>query len=212
MAGLSPKRQQVLEFIQQFIDEKGYAPTMRDIMRGCHINSMASVQNHLEVLEKEGHINRTPEVFRGISLAGRERRTVRVPVLGYIAAGEPIPVPQSDTWSHDFLEALELSYDLMDVKNNTYALVVKGTSMIDALIADGDIVVMYATRTIQDGEMAAIWLKREQEVTLKKVYREPGRVRLQPANPLMEPIYHHPENVEIQGRVIGVIRRLTSLT
>lgn len=212
MAELSPKRQRVMDFIQQFIDDKGYAPTMRDIMRGCGINSMASVQHHLEVLEREGYINRTPEVFRGISLAGKERRMARVPILGYIAAGEPIPVPQSDTWSPDFLEVLELSYELMDVKNNTYALMVKGLSMIDALIDDGDIVVMYATNTVQDGEMAAVWLKKEQEVTLKKVYRESGRIRLQPANRLLEPIYHDPENVSIQGRVIGVIRRLTNLT
>jgi repressor LexA len=135
-----------------------------------------------------------------------------VPILGYIAAGEPIPVPQSDTWTNHSLEALELPYELMDMKDNSYALLVKGMSMIDALVADGDIVVMYATNTVQDGEMAAVWLKREQEVTLKKVYREPGRIRLQPANTLMKPIYHDPENVEIQGRVIGVIRRLTNLT
>lgn len=212
MAEASQRRQYILSFIQRFIKEKGYAPTMRDIMRGCNINSMASVQHHLEVLEKEGYINRTPEVFRGISLAGREKRTVRVPVLGYIAAGEPIPVPQPDTWSNHSLEALELSYDLMDVKNNSYALMVKGVSMIDALVADGDIVVMYATNTVQDGEMAAVWLKKEQEVTLKKVYQEPGRIRLQPANPLLKPIYHDPENVEIQGRVVGVIRRLANLT
>ena len=212
MAELSNKRKQVLDFIHQFIEEKGYAPSMRDIMRGCTISSMASVQQHLAMLQKDGHINREPEVFRGISLADRERRSIRVPILGKIAAGEPIPVPQSDTWSHDFLEALELSYELMDVKNNVYALKVQGLSMIDALIDDGDIVVMYATDSVQDGEMAAVWLKNEQEVTLKRVYRDGGRVRLQPANRFMEPMYHDPENVAIQGRVIGVIRRLTNLT
>lgn len=211
MAELSYRRKRVLDFIQQFIEDKGYAPSMRDIMRGCAISSMASVQQHLAMLQKDGHINRDPEVFRSISLADRERRTVRVPILGKIAAGEPIPVPQSDTWSHDFLEALELSYELMDVKNNVYALKVQGLSMIDALIDDGDIVVMYATDTVQDGEMAAVWLKSEQEVTLKRVYRDGDRVRLQPANRFMEPMYYDPENVTIQGRVIGVIRRLTNL-
>ncbi len=211
MAELSYRRKRVLDFIQQFIEDKGYAPSMRDIMRGCAISSMASVQQHLAMLQKDGHINRDPEVFRSISLADRERRTARVPILGKIAAGEPIPVPQSDTWSHDFLEALELSYELMDVKNNVYALKVQGLSMIDALIDDGDIVVMYATDTVQDGEMAAVWLKSEQEVTLKRVYRDGDRVRLQPANRFMEPMYYDPENVTIQGRVIGVIRRLTNL-
>jgi len=81
---------------------------------------------------------------------------------------------------------------LMDVKNNTYALIVKGLSMIDALIDDGDIVVMQATNTVEDGAMAAVWLKKEQEVTLKKVYRDHGRIRLQPANQYMEPFYHDP--------------------
>lgn len=211
MGPLTDKRRQILDYLQQFIAEKGYAPSLRDIMRGCGINSMASVQHHVNMLQKEGHINRDPEVFRGISLADREKRTARIPILGVIAAGTPIPVPQSDTWSPDFLEALELSYELMDVRNNVYALKVQGLSMIDALIDDGDIVVMYATNTVQDGEMAAVWLKKEQEVTLKKVYREPGRIRLQPANRFMDPMYHDPENVEIQGRVIGVIRRLTDL-
>ena len=212
MAQLSERRQHILDFIQQFIAEKSYAPTMRDIMRGCNINSMASVQHHLEVLDREGYIHRTPEVFRGISLAGRKGQTAMVPVLGYIAAGEPIPVPQSDTWSHDSLEILEFPYELIDVRNNSYALVVKGISMIDALVADGDIVIMYATNAVHDGEMAAVWLKKEQEVTLKKVYREPGRIRLQPANWAMAPLYVRPEDIEIQGRVIGVIRRLARAT
>lgn len=211
MAQLSQRREKILEFIRDFVEEKGYAPTVRDIMRGCSISSTAVVQHHLRMLEREGYINRDPEISRSITLGERESHIVKVPILGYIAAGEPIPVPQSDTWSHEFLEALELSYELMDVKNNVYALIVRGISLIDALIDDGDIVVMQATNTVEDGEMAAVWLKKEQEVTLKKVYREPGRIRLQPANSQMGPVYHDPENVEIQGRVIGVIRSLVRI-
>lgn len=210
MRPLSTRRQEILDFIIDFMEDKSYAPTVRDIMGGCNISSTAVVQHHLKVLEKEGHINRDPEISRSITLTERDRHTIKVPILGYIAAGEPIPVPQSDTWSHDFLDALELSVELMDVKNNTYALIVKGLSMIDALIDDGDIIVMQATNTVEDGAMAAIWLKKEQEVTLKKVYRERGRIRLQPANQYMEPFYHDPDNVEVQGRVLGVIRRLAS--
>jgi len=202
----------MLDFINEFMEDKGYPPTVREIMHGCNVRSTAVVQHHLKVLEREGYICRDPELSRSITLAQREKSTVRVPILGIIAAGEPIPVPQSDTWSHDFLDALELSVELMDVKNNTYALVVKGHSMIDALIDDGDIVVMHATNTVEDGAMAAVWLKQEQEVTLKKVYREGGRIRLQPANVYMEPLYHKPDNVDIQGRVLGVIRRLASFT
>jgi repressor LexA len=211
MAQLSQRRRQILNFVREFMEEKGYAPTVRDIVRGCSISSTSVVQYHLGILEREGYINRDPEVSRGITFAERERHTVKVPILGYIAAGEPIPVPQSDTWSNEFLEALELSYELMDVKNNVYALMVKGMSMIDALIDEGDIVVMQATNTVEDGEMAAVWLKKEQEITLKKVYRDHGRIRLQPANSQMEPMYHDPENVEIQGRVIGVIRSLVRI-
>ena len=99
--------------------------------------------------------------------------------------------------------------DMASARGNVYALKVKGLSMIDALIDDGDIVVMQATNTVNNGETAAVWLKAEQEVTLKRVYRERDRIRLQPANSQMEPMYHDPENVEVQGRVIGVIRSLT---
>jgi repressor LexA len=134
-----------------------------------------------------------------------------VPLLGYIAAGQPIPVPQPDTWHEEPLETLDLPADMASARDNVYALQVKGLSMIDALIDDGDVVIMQATNTVNNGETAAVWLKAEQEVTLKKVYRERERVCLMPANSQMEPMYHDPENVEIQGRVIGVIRRLARL-
>ena len=155
MAQLSERRQIILDFIHEFMDERGYPPTVRDIVRSCNISSTAVVQHHLRILEKDGYINRDPEVSRSITLANRERHAFRLPILGYIAAGEPIPVPQSDTWTHDNLDALEYSFELMDVKNNMYALRVKGISMIDALIDDGDLVVMQATDTVDDGEMAA---------------------------------------------------------
>jgi repressor LexA len=93
-------------------------------------------------------------------------------------------------------------------KSNIYALEVKGISMLDALIDDGDIVIMEAVPTAEEGEMVGVWLKDEQEVTLKKIYHEPGRIRLQPANEQMKPIYVKPENVEVQGKVVAVLRRL----
>jgi repressor LexA len=212
MAQLSERRHQILNFIRDFIEDRGYAPTVRDIMRSCNISSTAVVQHHLRMLEREGYINRDPEISRSITFPESERNTFKLPVLGFIAAGEPIPVPQPDTWSHDNLDELEFSFELMDVRNNLYALKVQGQSMIDALIDDGDLVIMQAVATVNDGEMAAVWLKNEQEVTLKKVYRETDRIRLQPANKQMEPMYHDPENVQIQGRVIGVIRKLVKLS
>jgi repressor LexA len=131
-----------------------------------------------------------------------------VPLLGTIAAGKPIPVPNSDSWVNVPQETLKLATDVVGNSDNIYALRVKGISMLDALINDGDIVIMEATQTTEDGEMVAVWLKDEQEVTLKRIYREAGRIRLQPANQQMEPIYTSPENVEIQGKVVAVIRRL----
>jgi len=199
-------RQRIWQFIHDFIADKGYAPTVRDILRGCQLSSTAVVQHHLNVLEREGHIHRDPEVFRSIQLAGR-KRTITVPLLGTIAAGEPIPVPNSETWQSDALETLALPEELTQGKD-IYALRVKGLSMMDALIDDGDIVLLEPTNTADDGDMVAAWLKDKQEVTLKRVFREKGLIRLQPANSQMQPLYTEPQNLEIQGRVVGVIRKL----
>lgn len=204
--GISETRQRIFKFIGNFIDDRGYAPTVRDILKGCNISSTAVVQHHLNILEREGHIHRDPEIFRSIQLLGK-KATVRVPVLGYIAAGEPIPVPDSDTWQKEAAEALELTEELIPSKE-VYALKVKGLSMVDALIDDGDIVLMEAAETAEDGDMVAVWLKDKQEVTLKRLFREKEIIRLQPSNASMKPLYVSPQNVEVQGKVIGVIRKL----
>ncbi len=209
---LSAKRQQIVDFILQFMEERGYPPTIRDIQSGCGISSTSVVDYHLKVLEKEGHIRRDPEVSRGIELPGRASaltEKVQIPIIGQIAAGEPIPVPDSNTWDAaagaDFLE---VTAEITRGRQDIYALRVKGMSMVDALIGDGDMVLMQYVNTVDNGEMAAVWLKAEKEVTLKKVYLEPDHVRLQPANSQMRPIYAEPGNIEIQGRVIAVIRQL----
>ncbi len=204
--GESETRKRILQFIGDFIADRGYAPTVRDIVKGCRLSSTAVVQHHLKILEKQGYLRRDPKVFRSIQLAGK-RNVVPVPLLGNIAAGEPISIPSSETWRSEVLETLDLTEEITEGKE-VYALRVKGVSMIDALVDDGDIVLIQPTSSAEDGDMVVIWLKEEQEVTLKRIYREPGRIRLQPANPLMKPTYHKPENVEIQGKVIGVIRKL----
>jgi len=212
MKTLLSKRQRIIDFIRQFLVERGYPPTIRDIVGGCGISSTSVVDYHLNILEKKGYIRRHREVSRGIELLPRlsvlgHRRPV--PIIGQIAAGEPIPVPTPDTW--DIVasaETLEVTEDLARGKEGIYALKVKGSSMVDALINDGDIVLMQYVNAVENGEMAAIWLRTEKEATLKKVYSEPGRIRLQPANSRMQPMYVEPDNVEIQGRVIGVIRQL----
>jgi len=204
--GISETRQRIFKFIRAFIDDRGYAPTVRDILKGCNISSTAVVQHHLNILEREGHIHRDPEIFRSIQLPDR-KHIVRVPLLGYIAAGEPIPVPGSDTWQKEATEALDLTDELITGKE-VYALKVKGLSMVDALIDDGDIVLMEAAQTADDGDMVAVWLKDKQEVTLKRLFREKEMIRLQPSNTSMKPLYVNPQNVEVQGKVVGVIRKL----
>jgi len=204
--GKSQTRQRILKFLHDFVDDRGYAPTVRDILRGCSLSSTAVVQHHLNVLEREGYIHRDPEVFRSIQLLDR-KNTIRVPLLGSIAAGEPIPVPSSETWTSEAVEVLQLTEELTQGKE-VYALKVNGLSMMDALIDDGDIVLMEPANTAEDGDVVAAWLKDKQEVTLKRFFQETGRICLQPANSQMKPLYVNPEDIVIQGRVIGVIRKL----
>jgi repressor LexA len=209
---LSSRQQKIIDFVHSFWVERSYPPTVRDIVSGCGISSTSVVDYNLDILEREGYIRRHPGISRGIELITQSPTpgsSLKIPVIGQIAAGAPIPVPAPDTWdttaSSDILEVTE---DLTRGREKVYALKVKGLSMVDALINDGDIVLMQYVNVVENGEMAAVWLKNEKEVTLKKVYREQGNIRLQPANDQMQPIYAEPDNVEIQGRVIAVIRQL----
>lgn len=210
MSGLSPKQQKILSFLREFIREKDYPPSIRDIQVGCGISSTSVVDYNLKALERLGYIRRDREVSRAIELldkAGRRPRSIPVPIIGAIAAGQPIPVPSADTWSNiDYDNVVEVSPDMTRGKERVYALKVKGTSMIDALVNDGDIVILEYTNSADDGDMVAAWLKREQEATLKKLYHEGDRIRLQPANVTMQPIYTSADNVEVQGRVLSAIR------
>ncbi len=202
MKGLSPKQQRILDFLRRFIREKDYPPSIRDIQEACGISSTSVVDYNLKALERMGHIHRDREVSRAIELldgTGRRPHTVAVPIVGQIAAGQPIPVPEAST---DYSETVDVTEKMTRGKENVYALRVRGTSMIDALVNDGDIIIMEQASSSENGEMVAAWLKREQEATLKKFYREGDRVRLQPANETMKPIYTDADNVEIQGKVL----------
>jgi repressor LexA len=204
--GVNITRQKIIDFIREFYDDRGYAPTVRDIVRGCDLSSTAVVQHHLKVLESEHQIERDSKVFRSIQLPDR-RSTIHVPILGKIAAGSPIPVLSPDSWHTEAIDSLELSSEITQGKE-VFALRVTGQSMIDALIDDGDIVLMEPVKSVENGDMVAAWLKKEEEVTLKRYYREDGRVRLQPANEQMKPIFSDASNVQVQGRVVAVIRTL----
>ena len=211
---LSLKQKSIIGFIRQFVEDKGYPPSIRDIVVGCGISSTSVANYNLNILEREGYIRRQRDISRGIELLPRShspKDKLQVPIIGMIAAGEPIPVPAPDTWDVSATaETLEVTEGLTLGRQGVYALRVKGWSMVDALISDGDIVLMQYVNTVENGEMAAVWLKAEKETTLKKFYAENGHIRLQPANRQMQPMYVAPDNVEIQGRVIAVIRQLGS--
>jgi repressor LexA len=209
---LAPKQRQIIRFIHRFYQDRGYPPTIRDIVSGCGISSTSVVAYNLNILEERGYIKRHGEIARGIELItppAASRTSVQVPIIGQIAAGEPIPVPTEDTWDVTAAsDMLELPRGLTRGREGVYALKVKGWSMIDALVNDGDIVLLQQVDAVDNGEVAAIWLKAEKEATLKRVYAESGRIRLQPANRQMQPLFVEPDNVSVQGRVIAVIRQL----
>jgi len=206
---LSPKQKRIIGFIRGFLRDKGYPPSIRDIASGCDISSTSVVAYNLNRLQEAGYIRRHNDISRGIEILGGQQKRkglVYVPIVGKIAAGEPIPVPASEAGNVIPTEGIEVSEQLTRGRRNVYALRVQGDSMLDALIGDGDIVLLHYVSSAEEGETVAVWLKREHEVTLKKIFTEPNRIRLEPANTQMEPIYTHPDNVEIQGKVIAVIR------
>jgi repressor LexA len=208
---LSHRQRRILEFVKEFLRGHGYPPSIRDIQRACDISSTSVVDYNLSILERDGVIRRDPEVSRGIELLdgfGIDGNRLRVPLLGIIAAGDPIPVPSQDSWI--FTDTIELPEPFLSSGDNQslYALRVKGLSMIDALVADGDVVIVDAKSALKDGDMIVAWLKTENEVTLKKMYVEESHVRLQPANPLMDPIFVDYGNLEVQGKVVGVLRNI----
>jgi len=206
---VSRKRQRILDFIHHFLDERGYAPTVRDIVRGCNISTSSVVQYHLDILEREGHIRRDPQVFRSIRLSGAElAQSTSIPLMGTITAGQQLPVLGSEKWQALPENTLPVTESILRGHKNVFAIKVKGTYMIDALIDDGDVVILEQASNLAEGDLAAVWLKTQQEMTLKRVYRESGRIRLQSVNRQMKPLYEPAENVDIQGKVIGVIRNV----
>jgi len=212
---LSDRQRNILQFLGEYIEENGYPPSIREIGAATGTSSTSVVTYNLKRLEEGGYISRDREVSRGLKLTSMTRANVasegiiQLPLLGRIVAGAPIPVPASDFHLMGD-ETIELTRDFLGDPEGLYALQVEGNSMVDALVHDGDIVVMRHQLRVENGEMAAVWLKGREEVTLKRFYQEAGgRVRLQPANPTMRPIYvDDPRQVEVQGKVVMVIRQL----
>lgn len=203
----SDTRQRIVNFMRNFVEQKGYAPTIGEMQRALSLSSKSLVAYHLRALEEEGVIGRERQVARGIEVSGVGKRARTVPLLGTIAAGQPIPVPTEETWYTIPEETIEVPANMLPSNIRAFALRVRGKSMVDAYVDDGDIVILEATPAVENGQMVAAWLSREQTATLKKVYFETNRVRLQPANRKMSPIYVDLDNLQVQGRVIAVLRR-----
>lgn len=223
---LTDRQTKILEVLARFQKQYGYPPSIREIGEKTDISSTSVVNYYLDQLEEMGYIERDGRVSRGIRLikpvsdgVQAVRQAVddllRVPVVGRIFASSPVPVPSSDFSYYDAETMVDVARSLLPARekgNDLFALEVQGDSMIDAMVNDGDIVIMKATQEARNGELVAIWLKDRDETTLKYFYLENGRVRLQPANPLMQPIFiDDPNVVEIQGKVVMVIRQVESI-
>ena len=207
----SSKQGAILKYLEIFIDEKGYPPSVRQIQEGCGISSTSVVDYNLRQLENRNLIRRDREVSRGIEIlgdggVGRRQMQARVPLLGIIAAGAPIPVPEAGSRMPDADEMIAVPEAMLRGRQSVYALRVQGTSMIDALVNDGDVVLIQHQQAAEPGDMVVAWLERTEETPLKKFYPEGDRVRLQPANSTMDPIYVDASDLKIQGKCVGVIR------
>ena len=210
---LSKRQKSILNYIKEFMKENSYPPTVRDIQSGCNISSTSVVDYNLQILQREGHLQRRREVSRGIELTGTQPEPanisyLKVPLVGSIAAGEPLNLIGADTLGKEDFDQVEIPPMLAGGKENIFALKVKGESMIDALVGDGDMVFLEPVDRPENGDMVAAWIRDREETTLKHFYLEGDKVKLVPANSQMQPIVVAANNVSVRGRVVGVVRTL----
>jgi repressor LexA len=236
---LSERQKRILDVLARFQKQYGYPPSIREICEKAEITSTSVVNYYLDQLEEMGYIERDGRVSRGIRLvktaaepiiaaagqavaaqikqsaqAVREvvDELMRIPVVGRIFASAPVPVPSSDFSYYDAESMIGVARSMLPVRDkggDLFALEVQGDSMIDAMVNEGDIVIMKSAQEARNGDLVAIWLRDRDETTLKYFFLENGRVRLQPANPTMQPIYiDDPTIVQIQGKVVMVIRQV----
>ncbi|MEN8171734.1 MAG: transcriptional repressor LexA [Chloroflexota bacterium] len=236
--GLSEKHKRVLSVLEYYNNEVGYPPTIREICDRANLSSTSVANYYLERLEEKGYIERDRGVSRGLRLVKPYEESVKsvgeqiraavdtvkstvdellsIPVAGRIVASEPLFTPSSDFSYTDFEgSAINIAKSMLPAQDqkqgNLFALEVSGDSMIDAMVNDGDMVIMRPVQEVKNGEMVAVWLNDNNETTLKYYHREGKRVRLQPANPTMDAIYiDDPSTVEIKGKVVMVIRQTDS--
>ena len=200
MLPLTKRQREILDYLNEFIQQHGYAPSLEEIGQRFGLSSLATVHKHLTNLQDKGFIKRAWNRSRSVELVSSRvgGRSVELPLFGYVAAGSPIEAVVTS-------ETLSVPEDFVG-RRKAYVLRVRGESMIDEQIRDGDYVIVEDRRVADNGEMV-VALLRGADVTLKKFYRENGRVRLQPANPAMQPMLLDADHVQIQGVIIGVLRR-----
>jgi repressor LexA len=203
---LTKRQKQVLDFIANFVDENGYCPSYEEIARGLELASLATVHKHISVLESKNYLKRGFNQSRSLELAPkyvqeqRRHRTAgtEIPLLGRIAAGAPVEAVEQ----REVLNFADFAGD-----GNTFALEVRGDSMIGDHICDGDLILLERVKEAQDGDIV-VALVAGSETTLKRFYREGANmVRLQPANAALKPILVPAQDVEIQGRLLAVLRK-----
>ena len=200
MQPLTKRQREILDYLTDFIQQHGYAPSLEEVGKRFGLSSLATVHKHLTNLQDKGFIRRSWNRSRSVEVVPTRTggRSVELPLLGYVAAGSPIEAVVGS-------ESIAVPEDLVG-KRETYVLRVRGDSMIDEQIRDGDYVIVEDRRTAENGEMVVALLEGS-DVTLKKFYRENGHVRLQPANPAMTPLVVDAERVQVRGVVIGVMRK-----
>ena len=212
---LTESQQKILEFITGYVEKHEVPPTIREIQKGAGISSTSMVSYHLKALERAQLLNRYERQSRGVVINNPKRiissNMVSIPLMGRIVASEPAPMPDADAL-RDAENVVQIARDMVGNAKDLYALEVKGNSMIDALINDGDIVVMSKSAEVHNGDLAAVYLtvdslKDPSSVTLKRVYFEGKRLKLKPENPTMKPFYVEARHAQIQGKVVCVIRR-----
>ena len=233
--GLSERHRKIMEFLTKFQESNGYSPSIRQIGDSIDVKSTSLVDYYLTQLQDMGLIEREDRISRSIRViqpvypsttvtgivgeavhkAGNILADlVSIPISGRIVASAPIPMPTSDLSYYDSETSVEIARSLLPTRDvsDLFALEVSGDSMIDAMINDGDIVVMKKAQSANNGEMVAVWLDDKDETTLKYFYKETDRIRLQPANPNMGPIYiNNPKSLRIMGKVVMVIRQIKSI-
>jgi repressor LexA len=213
--GMTERHQKILDYIDERM-ASGYPPSIREIGEATNISSTSVVTYYLKQLEEWGRIHRDAKYSRALRLSGPTNPGfLKIPILSTIAAGEPIMVPAPGaTYIGDEVYGVDVARSLLpagEKATDLFALKVKGDSMIDAMVNDGDIVILERTEQARNGEMVAIWLPAREETTLKYFYKEKDGYRLQPANPTMKPLkYDKTEPLEIKGKVVLVIRNLAT--